>query len=146
MIAFVGDHGVERLLDRAIGDGRRRLLRLAGELHVPLSPPGGCTVETIAVYRAEPLELAKPAVGALRSGAVALLHSAEAARRFAEECDRSGLERERIAIACLGPRVAGAAGSGWSQADTASAPTDGALLVLARRMCQTAPSGVAHQR
>jgi uroporphyrinogen-III synthase len=144
-VAAVGDDGIEGLLGPLFEAGHRRVLRVAGEVHVPVAPPVGCVIETVAVYRARPTALSDAAAEALGRGALALLHSAEAARRFAQECDRRGLDRGRIALACLGPRVAAAAGSGWSAVAAAATPTDAALLALAARMCQTGVRGVAQQ-
>ena len=144
-ISAVGKGGIASLVPALARDGRRRALRLAGEAHVDLDAGPGCRVETVVVYRALPLPLARPAAEALRAGAVALLHSAEAAGHFAGECDRLGQARETVALACMGPRIAEEAGTGWRAVHTAAEPNDAALLALARRMCQTAPSGVARQ-
>jgi uroporphyrinogen-III synthase len=74
-------------------------------------------------------------VGALTEGALILLHSAEAARHFASECERLGIDKGRIAIAALGPRIAVAAGSGWRDVRAAETPREAAILALARDMC-----------
>ena len=142
-IAAVGEDGIQPLLAELVRDERRAVLRLAGEAHVALAPPQGCAIETVIVYRAQPLSLAAVAVAALREGAPALLHSADAARHFAAECGRLCLARGELALACLGPRVATAAGSGWAEVAATTAFTDAALLALAGPMCQTAASGVA---
>lgn len=145
-IEAIGDAGIEALLPELRQGGGRRVLRLAGESHVPLAAPPGGSIETVAVYRAVPRGLGSDAIEALGCDALALIHSAEAARRFAAECARLALDRGSIALACLGARIAVAAGPGWREVSVADAPTDAALLALAARMCQTDPSGVAHQR
>ena len=71
-------------------------------------------------------------------GPVVLLHSAAAARHLAELCTQDGIDRATIALACLGPRIAEAAGAGWREVGVASRPDDAALLALAARMCQSA--------
>ena len=142
-IAAIGKGGIDTLLPALARDGRSHALHLAGQAHVSFAPPPGCSVQTVVVYRATALPLKAHAAQALVSGAVALLHSAEAARRFAADCHRLGLARATIAVACLGPRVARAVGSGWSEVQAAAETTDAALLALAQRMCQTAPGGVA---
>ena len=136
-VAACGEGGLSALLPRLVADGRNRVLRLSGEAHVALDPPPGVVIETAVVYAARPVPLPTAAVPA--HGAVVALHSGEAARHLAAECDRLGLDRGRIALACLAPRVAAAAGEGW--ADKRVAPTsepvgEAALLALARDMCQ----------
>ena len=90
-------------------------------------------MDTRVVYAAQALPLdvdfAAPAVLAL--------HSGEAARHLAAECVRLGLDRSRHALACLAPRIAAAAGTGWQRIEIAGAATDDALLALAVQMCQT---------
>ena len=116
-----------------------RLLRLAGERHVPVDLPAGVSMEERVVYRAEPLALGQEATAAMLSGAVALLHSGEAARYFAAECRRLGVDRAKVALAVLARRIGEAAGGGWQSIVTAPSPTDAALLVIAKDMCQTVP-------
>lgn len=144
-VAGTGSGGLQALLPRLVSEGRTRVLRLAGEEHVALSIPPGLQVETVVVYRAEPLELAAPAVSALARGAVAMLHSAEAARRLAALVDAQGIARGSVALACLGPRIAEAAGAGWAEVRAAPAPEDGALLAITAEMCQSLPTGVDRQ-
>lgn len=112
-------------------------LRLAGKQHVPLTLPANVTVDTRVVYATRPLPLDPVAITALRDGAVALLHSGEAALHFADECDRAGLPRSAITLACLAPRIAELAGPGWEKVCISAEPVDDALLALAARMCQT---------
>lgn len=133
-VASVGEGGLQPLVAGLAGP--LRLLRLAGEARVELTPPLDVRVADRVVYRAEPLPLAPAAVTALDSGGAALLHSGEAARRFASDCDRLGLSRARIAIAALAPRIADAAGEGWRAVSVAQNPTDSALLAIAGELCQ----------
>ncbi|MET0181188.1 MAG: uroporphyrinogen-III synthase [Novosphingobium sp.] len=137
VVAATGSGGAQELVPCLARDGRRRVLRLAGAAHVALSPPATMTITTIVVYAARPLPLAGEAIDALRRGGVTLLHSAEAARRLAAECTRAGLERGRVALACLAPRIAQAAGPGWRFVAVAERTDEAALLALAVRMCQT---------
>ncbi len=129
-----GEGGLQGVLDGVPGPAR--LLRLAGEARVALHPPTGVENVERVVYRAAPLPLSPEAVSAFRWGAIALLHSAEAARHFARECDRLALDRSRIAIAALGPRIAAAAGEGWQSVASADRPADDRLLALAQSLCQ----------
>lgn len=133
-IAAVGSGGLQKVLDTITPP--RSLLRLAGEARVALAPPVGVSVTERVVYRAAPLPLGEAAVSALKTGAVVMLHSAEAARHFAGECDRLSLPRAGIALATIGPRVSAAAGAGWRAVAHAETPADAPLLALAARMCQ----------
>lgn len=134
-IAAVGEGTLQGLLDRLTPP--LRLLRLAGEAHVDVTPPDGIELATRIVYRAVPLPLPDGFVRNLRAGGLVLLHSAEAARRFAAECDGLGVRRDAIALAAIGPRVLATAGQGWAQARAAANPEESALLALAAEMCQT---------
>ena len=136
-VAQVGEGGLQSVLDRlAEAPGPRRLLRLAGAQHVALAAPPGVSIAVRVVYRVAYLPLSGQAVRALAEGAVVLLHSGEAAGHFSAECDRLSLRRGSVGVAALAPRIAEAAGHGWRALEVASAPTDAALLELARDMCQ----------
>lgn len=136
-VANTGTGGLQELLD---GQGLpQRLLRLAGERRLPLrTPPGGRVSERV-VYRAVSRPLSLSALEVLGAGAVVVLHSGEAARHFAAECDRLEVDRRGVALAALAPRVAEAAGTGWETVAVAPATTDAALLAMAADMCQTSP-------
>lgn len=114
----------------------QRLLRLAGEKRVALSPPVGVEVTERVVYRAVPLPLAGEVAARLAVGAVILLHSGEAARHFAKECKRLAIDRSRLSLAALAPRIAAAAGDGWQSVEWAEQPAELALLALSVQMCR----------
>ncbi|ANY20977.1 uroporphyrinogen-III synthase [Tsuneonella dongtanensis] len=133
LVQGTGEGGLQALID--LPDMPRRLLRLSGEARVTLEIPHETSIDEVVVYRTIPLPLSEAAVGALRRGAVALLHSGEAARHFANECDRLAIARSDVAIAVLAPRIAAAAGEGWAKAAVAADVTDAALLALAADMC-----------
>ena len=133
-VAQTGSGGLQTLVDAA--EGEIRFLRLAGSKHVPLNLPDGVSVITRIVYDVRALRLSGSDEVSLRaSEPLVLLHSAAAARHFTAECERRGLDKSRIALACIGPRVAEAAGSGWRDCQSVPQPDDGALLALARNMC-----------
>lgn len=137
-IAMTGSGGLQGVLDAIAAPCH--LLRIAGEEHVPLTPPTGVTFAEVIAYRSVALPL-DPAAALLGSGkALVLLHSAATARHFAAECDRLGLARAAIALAALGPRIAAAAGEGWGAVHTATTPDEGALLQLAFDLCAQARS------
>jgi uroporphyrinogen-III synthase len=129
----VGEGGLQAVLDanaRPI-----RYLRLGGVETVPLEP-GKHSITERDVYEVRALPISGSAQVSLRAGSpCVLLHSAAAARHFAAEVDRLGLDRGAIQLACIGPRVAAAAGDGWARVDSAPQPSDAALLALARDMC-----------
>jgi uroporphyrinogen-III synthase len=133
-VAMVGSGGLQGVLDQI--PAPTRLLRIAGEEHVPLTPPAGVTIAEVIAYRSVALPL-DPAAPLLADGnALVLLHSAATARQFAEECDRLGLARSTIALAALGPRIADAAGAGWGAVHTAPRPDEACLLELVFDLCQ----------
>jgi len=134
-IAAVGTGGLQELLGN-LAPGHRRLLRLAGALHVPLHLPAGVTVETRIVYAAELLPMPPGLAALLERGAVVMLHSGDAARHFAALCREHDLDRSRISLAAIGPRALSWAGPGWAAMRSASSPNDSALLALAQSMCQ----------
>lgn len=132
-VAMTGSGGLQGVLDAI--PGPCHLLRIAGEEHVPLTPPPGVTFAEVIAYRSEPLPL-DPAASLLASGeALVLLHSAATARHFAQECDRLGLARSAVTLAALGPRIAAAAGAGWAAIHIADRPDEAALLQLAFDLC-----------
>lgn len=136
-VAASGSGGLKAVLP-LLRPEHRRLLRLSGRERMTLTPPRGVSIDERVVYASEPLPMPAALPPLLRRGPVVLLHSAEAAHRFAELCDDHRLPREAIALAALGPRIARAAGRGWAALEVAQAPTDTALLALAREMCQEA--------
>ncbi len=134
-VVATGTGGMQPLADR-LPPGR--YLRLTGEAHVALTAPEGAEIEDVVVYAAEPQPLSDEASALISQGeALALLHSAEAARHFGQECDSRALPRNTIALACLGPRIAEAAGPGWKKVGIAAHPANEAVLSLAGQMCQT---------
>lgn len=133
-VAATGSGGLQPLLDKLAGE-RLRLLRLAGAEHVPLAAPEGVTITGRIVYETRLRSLPDELASLLAGGALVLLHSAAAARHFAGECERLGIDRGRVVLAALGPRIAAAAGSGWRGLEVAQNPSDEALLSLARHMC-----------
>jgi uroporphyrinogen-III synthase len=136
-VEATGSGGLQPLL--ASVRAPRTLLRLAGEEHVRLSPPLGVVIDTRIVYRSQRLPLPAEAAAVLGGGAVVLLHSGVAARHFAAECERLAIQRGRIALAALAPRIAAAAGNGWRAVRSIAEPREAALLALARDMCHESP-------
>jgi uroporphyrinogen-III synthase len=134
-VIATGHGGLQAML-AGLRPEHTRLLRLAGRERVDLTPPAGTTLAERVLYASEPLPLPPPLAALLAGGAVVALHSGEAARHFAALCTHRGLDRARIALAAIGPRVAAAAGTGWAALAAAPRPDDDALLALAHQMCQ----------
>lgn len=134
-VATTGTGGLQAVAaDLAPG----RYLRLHGQAHVALQPPPGVAIIDVPVYAARPVAPPPALLATLAAGPVVVaLHSGEAARHFAGLCAAHGVTRAHVALACLAPRIAQAAGDGWKMAKVSSRATDEALLSLAQQMCQT---------
>lgn len=133
-VAETGSGGLQVLVS-TLASGR--YLRLAGEAHVALDPPAGVQIDTLVTYRVASRPFPPALVSLLGAPAVVLLHSGEAARHFAAQCEAHVIARRHLSLACLAPRIAEAAGSGWARVEYAADPSDSALLELAVQMCQT---------
>ena len=133
-VAATGSGGLQAVL-AAIPAGTR-VLRLAGAERVELRPPAGVTMTERVVYASVPRPMPPALAALLACPAAVLLHSAEAARHFAAECDRLGIGRAALALATIGPRVIAAVGLGWRAIAAAAEPTEAALLAEARELCQ----------
>lgn len=131
----VGRGGLQGVLER-LHPGHTRLLRLAGQERVDLAPPPGVTMAERVVYASQPQAMPQALAALLAGPALVLLHSAEAARHFASACESGGIDRSRIRLATLGPRISAAAGTGWASIAAAASPDDPALLALAAELCQ----------
>ena len=132
-LGVIGSGGLQQLID-ATPPHPIRFLRLAGAEHLPLVRPSHVRIDLRIVYETLALEASAKLADVLAGGSLVLLHSAAAARHFAAECDRLKLDRSKIALASLGPRIAAAAGTGWALCESAPQPNDAALLALARDM------------
>lgn len=133
-VAATGEAGLDVLVGQ-LAPGH--YLRLAGEAHVVLHPAPGVTIDTRVVYRMAALPFPPALLNLLAAAALVLLHSGEAAHHFADQCDANGIDRVKIGLACLAPRIAEAAGTGWSGVTIAPQRSNSALLALARQMCET---------
>ncbi|GAA4644406.1 hypothetical protein GCM10023115_23660 [Pontixanthobacter gangjinensis] len=134
-IQVVGKGGLQALLDN-LPVRPIRLLRLAGEEKIPLSPASWQEIVERIVYRSVALPMPDTLPAILANHAIIALHSASAAEHFASECRRLAIDRGTIAVAALGPRIADAAGDGWAEVAVAAAPDDAALLAMIQNMCK----------
>ena len=130
-VAQTGEGGLQSLVD-ASAAAHSRFLRLSGEQHVTLDAREDILIEQRIVYRSRPKPMADLLHRTLKDGAIALLHSAEAARHFAAECDRLTIDRSQVDCALIGPRLAEAAGEGWRSIGWPEKPTDDALVAFAK--------------
>ena len=117
-----------------IEDGAERPLHLCGRDHIPLKDP---RIVRRIVYAADEVPALPPAaVGAVRNGAVALVHSPRAASVFGKLVDQAGLDRSGTCLAAISDAAATPAGLGWRKVATATNPSDQALLELAAKLCK----------
>jgi len=107
------------------GAGIERALHLCGRDHLAVEAPG-VEIERRIVYAAEPIPHER-----FEGPAVAMIHSARAAARFA----RLAGDKAAIAIAAISASAAAAAGEGWAARAVAAQPRDQALLELAAKLC-----------
>lgn len=142
-VATVGEGGLQAVIERL--EAPLRLFRPAGEARTRLAPPKGVSLVERTVYRSVAVPMPDGLAADLRGGGAVLLHSAEAGRHFAVECDRLAVPRARLGLLAIGPRVLEAVGTGWHWTAAAPRPDEAALLVLARDMCLT-PGGSKNGR
>ena len=134
-VVATGEGGLQDVLGKLEPD-HRRLLRLAGEKRVALLTPDDVSIEERIVYAVDPLPMPLQLVRMLERRCLVLLHSAESARHFAASCAEHGVDRSLVQLACIGERVASAAGEGWQEVRAAQRPAEEALLALASEMCK----------
>lgn len=132
-VNHIGEGGLQPIVETLPPGG---YLRLAGQDRVTLTPPAGVRIATEVVYAALAQPVSPKLHTLLKQSCVALLHSGEAARHFAAECERLGIARNHLYLACLAPRIASLAGQGWAGVKVAAKRTDADLLALAALMCQ----------
>jgi len=129
-IALAGTGGLQKVIDAV--PANTRLLRIAGAEHETLFPPESVEMCTAIAYESVPRELPEPLRPLHDLGLTVLLHSAAAAKQFVQESNRLALQRDRIALIVIGPRVAQAAGNGWRAIHVCDAPNDRAMLDMAQ--------------
>lgn len=126
-----GAADVSAIVAAAHAQGYRRLLHLGGRDRA--SAVGGAIDTAIAVYASDVRAIDRAELVPL-AGAVALLHSARAARRLGELIDAAGMARAGIAVAAISAAVAEAAGPGWSGVTVAKVPRDESLIDAAHAL------------
>ena len=127
-VAATGMSGVDDILGMAKADGRRRLLWLAGEDRTDAQPREGMTLNVRTVYRSAAIPALAGFTENVATADAVLLHSARAARHFANLSENLGIDRVNIVIAVMSAKIAEAAGSGWHAVAVAEQPNDTSLL------------------
>lgn len=129
-VMMTGTSDAAALIAEAAARGFCSLLHLGGrETTVSAS---GIVARSVPVYASVARDVGDSAVAAL-AGSVALLHSARAAQRLAMLLDRSGIARKDVDLVAISHAVAQAAGSAWRSVAVAPAPTDAAIITVARQ-------------
>lgn len=132
----IGDGDVAMVTGMVAGLGVGSMLHLAGA-HFRPPPDLGIRVERRIVYVSNEVDALPPdAAGALRDGAVALLHSPRAASLFRTLVTVADFDVQEIAVAAISSATLAAAGSGWRAVTAPAAPNDDALLAAAARLCE----------
>lgn len=127
------------LAEIALGP-HRRLLHLCG-VHRRATRAAGVQVRDVAVYAMEAASsLTAEAEAACRAGAVVMVHSPRAATLVDDLVDREGIDRAGIKLVAISEAAARAAGSGWCEVVASPAPTDAAMLAIARALCDRGTS------
>ncbi len=123
-------------------DGVRAAFHPCGRDHIPLDAPG-LRLDRRIVYQSDPVTaLPEKASGALKEGALVLIHSPRAGAQFARLIEAVGAAKDRIALAAISEAASSAAGAGWKAKALAPHPRDHALLELAVKLCKTGAPGI----
>lgn len=129
------DGDADALVARIARTPHRRLLHLCGQDFRSFRHPT-LTIDHVPVYTASAAhDLPPQAADALRRGAVACVHSPRAAALLTKLADTAAIDRSATALVAISPAAATAAGPGWRSVSHAAAPTDAAMLAIARDLC-----------
>lgn len=134
-VVHVGSGGAGVLAEAMQARGVGRALHLAGEVHRALAEPGFDIVRAI-VYRSAPVAR----LPARPEGMIVLIHSPDAGCLFARLMDETGVDRSTVAVAAISDAAASRMGDGWAHLAVAPQPTDAALLAIAAKLCEEAPT------
>ena len=124
-IAATGDDGIERLLGSI--DPGLRLVHPCGADRTA-APDARQKISSVVVYRAKAIDA--PALNEV-NGNVVMVHSPRAGARLCELIK----DRSSAAVVAISKAAADAVGDGWAVVQTASRPTDEAMLALAADLC-----------
>ncbi len=132
-IERLGKGGLQTVLDAV--EPPVHYLRLVGNEYVELDWPQGVSFEPIQVYAVQPRSFLDKPARLLVEQVIVLLHSAAMTCQFVSECDRLGVDRSRVTLASMGPRIVEPAGEGWRAIHIAHEPSDEALLSMVCELC-----------
>jgi uroporphyrinogen-III synthase len=131
VIASTGQSDTQSACMNAQAAGHHRLLWLAGVDHIALDPPTNGSLEIIHVYQSCRVVVDSAMNDAIKNCPVVALHSARAAKHFADLVRETKIDQSAIVLMALSPAIALAAGMGWRATYAAETPDDDALLRLA---------------
>lgn len=132
-VILTGANDAQALLAEAKAQGTACALHLGG-IDTTIAT-GGIVACSIPVYASEPRAIMPEALAGL-GDAIALVHSARAAKRFLQLIDEAGVARGGISVAAISPAVAAAAGVGWRTVAAARTPDDGELITAAAALAE----------
>lgn len=132
-VALAGKGGLQSIVNQV--SAPIHYMRLVGNEYVDLNLPEGVTFEPFQVYEVRPRTFLEKQARLLEEDTIVLLHSAAMTRQFVSECSRLGLDRSRITLAPMGPRIAEPADEGWKAIHIPERPSDEALLAMVAELC-----------
>lgn len=135
-VIATGNEGAQAMTGHMYENGHSRPLWLTGRDHSGIMPGNGINLSIRAVYSAEKLPPSSALIEAMKRPHIAMLHSARAARHYAELVDEKGVQRSQIIIATLSEKIADAAGKGWKDMIIPD-QIDDALLISTMATCFT---------
>jgi uroporphyrinogen-III synthase len=131
-VVHTGSGTAQNLADDTICAKYRTILRLVGTSPAPATLKMGA-IEMLQTYAAAPLS--PPLTCA--NGAIVLLHSTKAAKRFSSLFTG---DRQSVDVVAISNAVAAAAGPGWRSVHVSAQPDDAAMLALAQNLCEQSAS------
>lgn len=132
----VGGSDGQAIARKMADRGIRSAFHPCGRDHLSLDGLG-VRLTSVPVYELLPTHgLPEEAIDALKGGALALIHSPAAGRRFRAVIDQAGLPASEVHLAAISEAAGAAAGEGWRLVSTAGRPRDEALLELASKLCK----------
>jgi uroporphyrinogen-III synthase len=143
VIASTGQSDAQSVCMNAQAAGHHRLLWFAGVDHIALDPPTNGSLEIIPVYQSCRVEADSAMNEAIKNCPVVALHSARAAKHFADLVRETKIDQNAIVLMALSPAIALAAGVGWHATYAAETPDDDALLRLAHSYFTTTADTVS---
>lgn len=127
-VVAVGSGGVGALAERLVHDGRGRILHLTGRDFTALPKSFESTVRIVYAAHERATVEVLTAIVSPPSPAHVLLHSARAARRFADLVSLADRAKCDFHLHAMSQSIADSAGLGWASVTVADVPNEAALL------------------